>query len=289
MHVGRWKGLDKALRFVWTLLPKRTLLFGNHGDGIAQVRFPKNPIAKFVGKHRVGQYMFVNFPELSLTEWHPFSVASGPREDFVELYIRDLGDHTKRIVALSKRCAMIGRQTWIRADGPYGVHDFNYRRYEVLVLAGGGVGITPVIGLLKDIYGTPSDPPPMNDDNRCCMRCVYAVWVMPHRSDADTFLSLLEHQVRVAAERPDLPALVVEIYCTREKGPSAVQSSKLLHLGRPKFTILMDRTGHEHTDTASTLVFACGPGRMVNELWDESIKRTSAMRRIDFHHETFEF
>lgn len=31
------QGLDKLLRFVWTLLPKRTLLFANHGDGIAQV------------------------------------------------------------------------------------------------------------------------------------------------------------------------------------------------------------------------------------------------------------
>lgn len=48
-------------------------------------------------------------------------------------------------------------------------------------------------------------------------------------------------------------------------------------------------TGKDHGTTPSTLVFACGPGRMVNELWDESIKRTSAQRRIDFHHETFEF
>ena len=37
-------------------------------------------------------------------------------------------------------------------EGPYGVHDFNYRRYPALMLVGGGVGITPVIGMLKDIY-----------------------------------------------------------------------------------------------------------------------------------------
>ena len=54
-----------------------------------------------------GQYYFVNFPELSLTEWHPFSVTSAPTEEFVELHIRALGDHTRKIVALSKKCAEV--------------------------------------------------------------------------------------------------------------------------------------------------------------------------------------
>ncbi len=44
---------------------------------------------------QVGQYYFVNFPQLSLLEWHPFSVSCGPREESVELHIRALGDHTK--------------------------------------------------------------------------------------------------------------------------------------------------------------------------------------------------
>ena len=40
---------------------------------------------------------------------------------------------------------------------------------------------------------------------------------------------------------------------------------------------------------ARRLVFACGPGRMVNQLWDETTARNSSGRRVDFHHETFEF
>ena len=42
---------------------------------------------------------------------------------------------------------------WLRRDGPYGHTTFNYRRYGVLMLVGGGVGIAPIIGMLKDIYG----------------------------------------------------------------------------------------------------------------------------------------
>jgi predicted ferric reductase len=30
-------------------------------------------------------------------------------------------------------------------DGPYGLHDFNFRRYPMMLLVGGGVGITPVM------------------------------------------------------------------------------------------------------------------------------------------------
>ena len=78
--------------------------------------------------HKVGQYYFVNFPALSLHEWHPFSVSSGPREDFIELHIRALGDHTKQIVAYAKEKEASAQSAWICIDGPYGSQTFNYRR-----------------------------------------------------------------------------------------------------------------------------------------------------------------
>jgi respiratory burst oxidase len=104
---------------------------------LLQVRFPKNPITSCLEMHQVGQYYFVNFPALSLTEWHPFSVSSGPREDGVEMHIRALGDHTSRIVGLAKDKALESSttgapaRTWICIDGPYGVQNFNYRRWRV--------------------------------------------------------------------------------------------------------------------------------------------------------------
>lgn len=85
-------------------------------------------VTKVLELHHVGQYYFVNFPSLSLTEWHPFSVSSGPREDSIELHIRNLGDHTTRIVEFAKKAAVHNDSTWIRVDGPYGRQDFDYRR-----------------------------------------------------------------------------------------------------------------------------------------------------------------
>jgi NAD(P)H-flavin reductase len=285
--------VDKLLRLLWTALPCKTLVFRNRGENIAQVQFPKNRLTELVHKHKVGQYMFVNFPELSWTEWHPFSVTSGPTEPHIELHIRNLGDHTRKIVALSKKCADEGRSTWIRRDGPYGHLDFDYRRYGVLVLVGGGVGIAPIIGILKDIY-TRSEAE--TDNNKLpvphAIECVNVVWVVRHPAEALTFMGVLNEHVRISEQRTGVnsegtwkrPELRLKIHCTRTE--EAVQPP--LVRGRPDFAKVLDEITASY-ESEPTLVFACGPRGMVNMLWDESCKRTSRKRPVHFHHETFEF
>jgi ferredoxin-NADP reductase len=58
--------------------------------------------------------------------------------------------------------------------------------------------------------------------------------------------------------------------------------------GRPAFAQILGEVTARHEDEAA-LVFACGPGAMVNQVWDESSKLNSSERRVHFHHETFEF
>ncbi len=41
------------------------------------------------------------------------------------------------------------KSLWIRVDGPYGDLNMNYRRYPVLLLVSGGIGVTPAMGILK--------------------------------------------------------------------------------------------------------------------------------------------
>jgi ferredoxin-NADP reductase len=279
---------DRFLRMLWTLVPRKMIIFRNKGDSIAQVRFPKNPITSMLGLHKVGQYYFVNFPRLSLTEWHPFSVSSGPRENAVELHIRALGDHTKEIVKLAtERGAENPPTTYIRMDGPYGLHDFNIRRYPVAMIVGGGVGITPVMGILKDIYGVghySSKEKQRTYGISHCMETVYAVWIMPNAIDFECFRSEIMECMESSRQHPELPSLVVWVYATREKK----KLEEPLISGRPKFGEMFNAVDQNHPGKAA-LVFACGPGAVVNELWDNCIDRTVKGSRFDFHHETFEF
>ena len=58
--------------------------------------------------------------------------------------------------------------------------------------------------------------------------------------------------------------------------------------GRPCFQEMFKDVNNT-AGQSSSLVFACGPDAMVNELWDRSIRRSLQGSRTDFHHETFNF
>ena len=293
-------GLDKLLSALWSLIPCRTLVFREVGDNVVQVQFPKHWWSKTVGTYKVGQYMFVNFPGLSIHEWHPFSITSGPRDDYVELHIKGLGDHTRKIVEYAKDCAnggggsggsgsgggSGGKPVWIRRDGPYGAPDFDYRRFGALVLAGGGVGITPIIGILKDIYdadegGQAAGAAAHARPHR--MECVYVVWTMRRPEEAAPFAKVLREYASVAARRHDLPELRLALHVTRAKAALAPP----FIAGRPKVDAMLQEVCERHCQEP-TLVFACGPKLMVNSLWDASTQRNTAEQRVHFHAETFE-
>lgn len=51
-------------------------------------------------KMDVGQYVFLNCPEISQLEWHPFTMTSAPEEDFFTVHIRKAGDWTETLIKM---------------------------------------------------------------------------------------------------------------------------------------------------------------------------------------------
>uniref|UniRef100_A0A452U7X0 NADPH oxidase 1 n=1 Tax=Ursus maritimus TaxID=29073 RepID=A0A452U7X0_URSMA len=98
----------------------------------------------------VGQYIFVNCPSISYLEWHPFTLTSAPEEDFFSIHIRAAGDWTENLIrAFEQQQSPIPR---IEVDGPFGTVSEDVFQYEVAVLVGAGIGVTPFASVLKSIW-----------------------------------------------------------------------------------------------------------------------------------------
>ncbi|QHO11059.1 hypothetical protein HN51_068902 [Arachis hypogaea] len=121
-------------------------------------------------RYKSGQYMFVQCPAVSPFEWHPFSITSAPDDDYLSVHIRQLGDWTqelKRVFSEACEPPVAGKSGLLRADettkkslpklkidGPYGAPAQDYRKYDVLLLVGLGIGATPFISILKDLLNS---------------------------------------------------------------------------------------------------------------------------------------
>lgn len=92
-----------------------------------------------------GQFAWLNLESspFALSD-HPFSISSAPTAlPRIELTIKALGDFTSQIGNTP-----VGLRAWV--DGPYGV--FTPDRYpdaSGLVFVAGGIGITPVMSMLR--------------------------------------------------------------------------------------------------------------------------------------------
>lgn len=138
-----------------------------HPRGVIEIQFVKPSL-----KYKAGQYLFLNIPDLSAWQYHPFTITSCPADPYVSVHIRQVGDWT---MALGKRLGIeqdyngswhegeLVRQTQkalehchtlpqIRVDGPYGCPAEDIEKNQVAIICGAGIGITPWASVLKNIY-----------------------------------------------------------------------------------------------------------------------------------------
>ncbi|MBT6800715.1 MAG: hypothetical protein HOA41_03470 [Rhodospirillales bacterium] len=100
---------------------------------------------------RAGQFAWLTVGEtpFSIGE-HPFSISSAPNNgDVVEFLIREAGDFTSHIGDIKP-----GARAWL--DGPHGAFtlpDADQHRDGRVVMIAGGVGLAPILSILRDQAG----------------------------------------------------------------------------------------------------------------------------------------
>jgi len=137
----------------------------------AAANFFRNPV-------KAGMYAFISCPSISQFEWHPFTLTSCPTDDFVEFHIRAAGDWTGELLKRygdakdyfdgfeegfsmtrsesgkhEQESAKRGSPHWpeMRLQGPFGAPAQEYQHYDVVVLVGAGIGITPMASIIREM------------------------------------------------------------------------------------------------------------------------------------------
>lgn len=112
-----------------------------HGNAMAVYLKPESRSLRF----RAGQFAFVSFSDLGLSEPHPFTLSAAPDPDGqLRLSIGPLGDYTIRLMSRLE----VG--TSARVEGPFG--DFTMPRGPQTWVAA-GIGITPFAAMAGSIAG----------------------------------------------------------------------------------------------------------------------------------------
>ncbi|KAF1920467.1 ferric reductase NAD binding domain-containing protein [Ampelomyces quisqualis] len=183
---------------------------GRHKTYISKViQHPSNvceiQIKKEHAKTRAGQYIFMCCPEVSIWQYHPFTLTSAPEEDYISIHMRMVGDFT-RAVGKALGCNLDkkpGGETGekggssdeialrqilprVYIDGPFGSASEDVFKFEVAVLVGAGIGVTPFASILKSIWYRMNYP-----QGRTRLRKVYFFWICRDFGSFEWFRSLL--------------------------------------------------------------------------------------------------
>ena len=176
---------------------------------------------------------------------HPFSIADSPERPGLSLIVKEAGDFTSAIGNLTPGTA-------IGIDGPYGEFTLTEHSGDSILLLAGGVGIAPIMGLLRDLAAR-RDPRPV--------RLAYAAGVPAN------FACLPE--IEAARQVLDLQIMLIS---EEDTEAWAGQVGRLTH----------DRLREllKGLDPRRTLALICGPGPMVSAVSDTLLDLGLPMNKV---------
>ncbi|KAF9427267.1 hypothetical protein BGZ94_005218 [Podila epigama] len=182
--------------------------------------------------YRPGQHIYLNIPQLSAFEWHPFTITSSPIEQCISLDIRQDGDWTGQLGDLLgygrdkpklRQAEVVHDQSLlplIRVDGPYGGPKEDVLNFDHAVLIGTGNGITTFSGILRHIWFRHQE----TQSSR--LKTLDLYWVSRDANKLDWFKALFSMEKTVELFRTGLIRIHIyftssgQTHCRRHYSPS---------------------------------------------------------------------
>ncbi|XP_054781479.1 putative respiratory burst oxidase homolog protein H isoform X2 [Prosopis cineraria] len=287
-------------------------------------------------KYKSGMYLFVKCPDISSFEWHPFSITSAPGDDYLSVHIRTLGDWTTELrnrfsqvceIQNTRKGSLTRMETRANVNydqsaavrypkilikGPYGAPAQNYKKYDVLLLIGLGIGATPMISILKDLLNhiKPEKPEPDSsqhsspDDQKYPERA-YFYWVTREQASFEWFKGVMDdiaeydhnhiiemhnYLTSVHEEGDARSALIAMVQKLQhaKNGVDVVSESRIrTHFARPNWKKVFSGLASTH-ENSRIGVFYCGSPTLTNTLKTlcQEFSLVSSTR-FTFHKENF--
>ncbi|KAF9593588.1 hypothetical protein IFM89_024222 [Coptis chinensis] len=311
----------------------------NDVDVIRAVIYKGNVLALYMSKppgfrYESGMYMFVKCPNISPFEWHPFSITSAPGDDYLSIHIRTLGDWTTELrnrfqevceapasepkKGRLARVETTGMKDFVKAQarfpkvlikGPYGAPAQNYKKYDILLLIGLGIGATPFISILKDLLNNikPSytvSRYPSGGKGKGPGRA-YFYWVTREQGsfewfkgvmddivdfDQDHVIEMHNYLTSVYEEGDARSALITMVQSLQhaKNGVDIVSESRIrTHFARPNWRKVFTHLTNVHRSSRIG-VFYCGSPVLTKQLRDLCQEFTlNTTTRFQFHKENF--
>lgn len=220
-------------------------------------------------KYKAGQWLMLNVPSVSTTQWHPFTITSCPYDPYVSIHVRQLGDFTRALgdalgagpsqakdydaldpMGMYEIALQNGQQMpRIRIDGPYGAPAEDVFDNEIAVLIGTGIGVTPWASILKNIWHLRNSTNPPTRLKR-----VEFIWVCRDTTSFEwfqTLLSSLEAQSAADAKGASAPEFLrIHTYLTQRLDVDTIANIQLNTVGSQvdPLTELKSRTNFGRPD-----------------------------------------
>ncbi|XP_027982479.1 dual oxidase 1 [Eumetopias jubatus] len=248
-------------------------------------------------EYKSGQWVQIACLALGTTEYHPFTLTSAPHEDTLSLHIRAAGPWTTRLREIyspptGDGCAKYPK---LYLDGPFGEGHQEWHKFEVSVLVGGGIGVTPFASILKDLV--------FKSSVSCQVFCkkIYFIWVTRTQRQfewlADIIREVEENDrqdlvsvhiyITQLAEKFDLRTTMLYI-CERHFQKVLNRSlftglRSITHFGRPPFELFFKSLQEVHPQVRKIGVFSCGPPGMTKNV-EKACQLINKQDRTHFSH-----
>ncbi|XP_077992197.1 dual oxidase 1-like [Glandiceps talaboti] len=221
--------------------------------------------------YKSGQWIKISSAALGENEYHPFTLTSAPHEDKLSVHIRALGPWTMNMQQKYNPDTVVdGQYPKLYVDGPFGEGHQDWAQYEMCVLIGAGIGVTPFASILKDVVYQPS----------VRFRCkkVYFLWVTRTQRQFEWMMDILRDVERHDENNlVDAHIFITQFYqkfdlrttmlyvCERHFQNMSNQSlftglRAVTHFGRPDFHSILESLQDQHDEQVEKIgVFSCGP------------------------------